>query len=164
MLKSSFFLCYYVIMSPVLCFHRRLTEKRWCCYGATWSWNTWVWNWGLHWNYAIILRGWNKANCKRSQGRPVPARPMSNKPWRSQHADTDSWGTQGLHATSDSTSRNWQMLQLHADFQSGESVPCVADTLPHPLIIEQKAVQSLSDAIWLSEIPKEKNPCSVYIA
>lgn len=33
------------------------------------------------------------------------------------------------------------MLQLHPDFQRGESVPCIADTLPHPLISEQKAVQ-----------------------
>lgn len=24
------------------------------------------------------------------------------------------------------------VTKLHADFQSGESVPCIADTLPHP--------------------------------
>lgn len=56
------------------------------------------------------------------------------------------------------------MLQLHPDFQSGESVPCIADTLPHPLISEQKAVQSLTDSTDLMKIPKENNPCSVYIA
>lgn len=37
------------------------------------------------------------------------------------------------------------MLQRYADFQGGESVPCIADTLPHPLISEQKAVPSLID-------------------
>lgn len=56
------------------------------------------------------------------------------------------------------------MLQVHADFQSGESVLRIADTLPHPLIVEQEAVCVRPTPFDFSEIPKEKNACSVYIA
>lgn len=50
------------------------------------------------------------------------------------------------------------MLQLHPDFQSGESVPCIADTLPHPLISEQKAVQSLTDSTDLMKSQRKIIP------
>lgn len=116
-------------------------EKLWCSCAVTWLWNIWVWSWGPHLSCAITLRGWNKANSKWSQGGPVSLKPPSNKPWKKQRVHADS---------------------CHAGtcYSCGESVPCIADALPHPLITEQKAVQ-----VWLtSKSQRTRSPCRVYIA
>lgn len=130
-------------MAPFIRFHRRLMEKLWCCYGVTWLWNTWAWNWDPRWSCVITSKGWNKAKCKRSKvGLPLPD-PQAINPERACVGTRDSSDTQELQATL------WRKCAMHCWHITSS---------PHHW------TSCLADAIRLSKIPKEKIPCSVYIS